>query len=279
MYEAARSKARRGELRISVPIGYAWDRHVGLGLDPDRRLQEVIRLVFQKFRELGSARQVLLWMASQNDPLSLPVERQDVDVVRMAADQVSQRHLDSEESLSMRASTPTGRARSAPRSSMAVRARAMATASRWARGRCSSRIITRATSAGRSTSAIRRCSPATPTAGPATRSPVAAGARCWPVSSAARAAAVGSALLYTGRYPRPVYRCDKPNLQLGQRRCLSFGGKRIDETIAAEMLRAVAPMAIEAAEEAERMLERRGPGPAAHRRAGAAAGPIRCIAR
>ena len=66
MYEAARSKAKRGELRISSPIGYAWDRYVGLGLDPDRRLQEVIRLVFQKFRELGSARQVLLWMASQN---------------------------------------------------------------------------------------------------------------------------------------------------------------------------------------------------------------------
>jgi DNA invertase Pin-like site-specific DNA recombinase len=66
MYEAVRSKARRGELRIPPPIGYTWDRDVGLGLDPDRRLQEVIRLVFQKFRELGSARQVLLWMASQN---------------------------------------------------------------------------------------------------------------------------------------------------------------------------------------------------------------------
>jgi hypothetical protein len=63
------------------------------------------------------------------------------------------------------------------------------------------------------------------------------------------------AVVYTGRYPRPVYRCDKPNLQLGHRRCLGFGGKRIDETIAAEMLRALAPMAIEAAEEAERMLK------------------------
>src|SRR5215470_16976551 len=66
MLDAARSKARRGELRISIPIGYTWDRQVGLGLDPDRQLQEVIRLVFQKFRELGSARQVLLWMASEN---------------------------------------------------------------------------------------------------------------------------------------------------------------------------------------------------------------------
>src|ERR1700756_6127 len=28
MYEAARSKARRGELRIASPIGYAWDRNV-----------------------------------------------------------------------------------------------------------------------------------------------------------------------------------------------------------------------------------------------------------
>ena len=67
-------------------------------------------------------------------------------------------------------------------------------------------------------------------------------------------------------------------MQLGQRRCLSFAGKRIDETIAGEMLRAVTPMAIEAAEEAERML-RDEDRTAAHRRAGAAASPIRCVAR
>ena len=39
MLDAARQKARRGELRISVPFGYLWHREVGLGLDPDLRMQ------------------------------------------------------------------------------------------------------------------------------------------------------------------------------------------------------------------------------------------------
>ena len=60
---------------------------------------------------------------------------------------------------------------------------------------------------------------------------------------------------YAGSYAQPVYRCDKPNLQLGQRPCFHIGGKRVDDAIAAEMLHAVAPMAIAAAEEAERMLK------------------------
>ena len=62
MIDAARSKASRGELRLSVPFGYIWHREAGLGLDPDLRLQEVIRLIFTRFRELGSGRQVLLSM-------------------------------------------------------------------------------------------------------------------------------------------------------------------------------------------------------------------------
>src|SRR5215210_1527681 len=64
MLDAARAKARRGELRIGVPIGYAWDRHVGLGLDPDLRVQAVVRLIFASFEALGSARQVLLSLAA-----------------------------------------------------------------------------------------------------------------------------------------------------------------------------------------------------------------------
>lgn len=62
MLDAARSKARRGELRLSVPFGYIWHREAGLGLDPDLRLQDVIRSIFARFHDLGSARQVLLSM-------------------------------------------------------------------------------------------------------------------------------------------------------------------------------------------------------------------------
>jgi hypothetical protein len=48
-----------------MPIGYTWHREVGLGLDPDLRIQEVIRLIFARFRECGSARQVLLRMSAE----------------------------------------------------------------------------------------------------------------------------------------------------------------------------------------------------------------------
>jgi DNA invertase Pin-like site-specific DNA recombinase len=37
MLDAARAKARRGELRISVPTGYIWHREIGLG---DRALPD-----------------------------------------------------------------------------------------------------------------------------------------------------------------------------------------------------------------------------------------------
>src|SRR3954453_24022206 len=70
MLDAARAKARRGELRIGVPVGYVWHREHGLGFDPDLRLQEAIRQVFARFRLLGSARQVLLSLTA--DGLCFP---------------------------------------------------------------------------------------------------------------------------------------------------------------------------------------------------------------
>ena len=65
MLDAKHDKARRGELRISVLVGYIWHRDADLGLDPNLRLQEVIRLIFARFRELRSARQVLLSLQAE----------------------------------------------------------------------------------------------------------------------------------------------------------------------------------------------------------------------
>ncbi|MCP5071391.1 MAG: recombinase family protein [bacterium] len=65
LHDARWGKARRGELRIAVPIGFHWGRDLGVSLDPDLRVQEVVQLVFTKFEDLGSARQVLLWMRAE----------------------------------------------------------------------------------------------------------------------------------------------------------------------------------------------------------------------
>ena len=68
------SKAKRGELRFALPPGYCWDELGRIEMDPDERVVEAIRMVFRKFRELGSARQVMLW--TRQADLQLPVYRQ-----------------------------------------------------------------------------------------------------------------------------------------------------------------------------------------------------------
>src|SRR5208282_5215067 len=55
--EALKQKARRGELFMTVAVGYVRIGSNRIEKDPDRRIAEAIALVFTKFTEMQSARQ------------------------------------------------------------------------------------------------------------------------------------------------------------------------------------------------------------------------------
>jgi DNA invertase Pin-like site-specific DNA recombinase len=60
------NKARRGELWIRPPIGYAFDaRTRSLVFDPDEQIQATVRLLFETFRRTGSAGQVVRHFAAE----------------------------------------------------------------------------------------------------------------------------------------------------------------------------------------------------------------------
>ena len=63
--EALRQKAKRGELFLTVAVGYVKVRHDRIEKDPDRRVQEALQLVFRKFAEFQSIRQVHLWLRQE----------------------------------------------------------------------------------------------------------------------------------------------------------------------------------------------------------------------
>ena len=69
--EALRLKAARGELYMLVAIGYRRGADDRLEQDPDRRIREALSLVFRKFSDIGSVRQLALWLRQEG--IDLPV--------------------------------------------------------------------------------------------------------------------------------------------------------------------------------------------------------------
>ena len=75
------AKARRGEHQFMLPPGFCWSEAGKIEIDPDEHVVETIRLVFAKFRELGSARQVFLWLRAAD--IKMPVVLRNVDVYKL----------------------------------------------------------------------------------------------------------------------------------------------------------------------------------------------------
>jgi DNA invertase Pin-like site-specific DNA recombinase len=71
LHQGERQKAARGELRLPLPAGLIQSRDGSVTFNPDEEVQERLRLVFAKFRELGSARAVMRYLRRNN--LLLPV--------------------------------------------------------------------------------------------------------------------------------------------------------------------------------------------------------------
>ncbi len=54
-----RNKARRGELTVPLPLGFVYDAAGSVTLDPDRQIQNAVRMIFDTFRQVSSATAVV----------------------------------------------------------------------------------------------------------------------------------------------------------------------------------------------------------------------------
>jgi DNA invertase Pin-like site-specific DNA recombinase len=67
---ALEQKIRRGHALWELPVGFVRTEDNQVQKSPDRQVQQAIDMVFDKFRELGSARQTMLYFRDEN--ISLP---------------------------------------------------------------------------------------------------------------------------------------------------------------------------------------------------------------
>ena len=246
MLEAARAKARRGELRYTPPVGYLWDRDAGVLFDPDRRIQEVIRQIFSRFRDLDSARQVLLSMAGEG--IHFPRPSDGIRLTSFEWRPIRYRNVISVLKNMFYAGVyaygKTGRKTEIRDGRAHVSYKNRKPIEEWD-------VVLKDHHTGyieweeyeRNQAQLARNAFGRPGG---VKSGRGGGALLAGLISCARC---GRRLhvVYTGRTPRPVYRCDTPNLLLGQKRCITFGGARAEKLVAAALLDAVAPLAIEAA--------------------------------
>ena len=76
--EALKQKARRGALILGVAAGYVRVGRDRIEKNPDQRVQDALQLVFSKFVEFQSARQVHIWL--RDEGIELPVKSHNGEV-------------------------------------------------------------------------------------------------------------------------------------------------------------------------------------------------------
>ena len=250
MLDAARAKARRGELRLTVPIGYIWHREYGLTLDPDLRMQEVVHLVFARFRQLASARQTYLSLAAEQ--LHFPRPSDGKKLVSFDWTPIRYRNVMGllknpfyagayvYGKTEKRTTMVDGRLRKTYKHGKPFDQWEVVLKDHhdgyidWAEFERNQKLLA-LNAYGRAGGAKSGRGGAALLAGMMTC------AKCGRRLSVA----------YRGRRPQPVYRCEHPSTQPHKPRCCTFGASRPDEAVARELLRAVEPLAVGAARQAE----------------------------
>jgi DNA invertase Pin-like site-specific DNA recombinase len=73
MVQGKLNKARRGELGFPLPLGYVRRPSGEIVLDPDEQVQNIVRLIFRKFEELGTLNAVLRYLVKHNLQLGIRI--------------------------------------------------------------------------------------------------------------------------------------------------------------------------------------------------------------
>jgi DNA invertase Pin-like site-specific DNA recombinase len=86
-----RNKAKRGELRRGLPVGLVWGERDGeVLLHPDEAIRGAIAVIFERFAEFGSARQVWLWL--RREAVQFPLQSTTLGEIRWVTPSYHQVH-------------------------------------------------------------------------------------------------------------------------------------------------------------------------------------------